>query len=207
VLQQLNQYLFQFRILTLPSFGTIKLEAQPARLDVVEHLIYAPALQPHFSTHDDDLSDHQVEYFSAALQKDEADVEGFFISAGEALMRRAEEEGTFHWSGVGTFEYSHNKLHFNPEPATALAPVQAKRVMREGAQHTVLVGDQIVVSDPNAEVWEESRQRDYWVIAAWIITVLAVLLIAYFIYQQGGSPQASGLQMKVQPAQQQPTWQ
>lgn len=206
MLQQLNQYLFQFRVLTLPSFGTIKLEAQPARLDVVEHLIYAPALQPHFTNHDD-VSDHQVEYFSAALQKEEADVEGFFISAGEALLRRAEKEGTFHWTGIGTFEYSNNKLYFNPEQATALAPVQAKRVMRENVQHSVLVGDQVVMSDPNAEVLEERRQRDYWVIAAWIIAVLAVLFIAYFIFQQQGSPQASGLQMEVQPAQPQPTWQ
>ncbi len=205
MLQQLNQYLFQFKALTLPSFGTIKLVAQPARLDVVEHLIYAPAYQPHFST-DDDVSDHQVEYFSAALQKDEADVEAYFINAGEILMQQA-EKGPFNWSGIGTFEYNNHKLHFNPEEAHALAPVPARRVIREGAQHTVLVGDQLIVSDPNAEAVEDGSRRDYWVIAAWVLVVLAVLFIAYYLYQNNFSPQASGLQSGAPSAQPAPTWQ
>lgn len=204
--QQLNQYLFQFRALCLPSFGTIRLVPQPARLDVVEHLIYAPTYEPHFSADDDDLSEHQLEYFTATLRKDEADVEAFFIKAGETLRSRV-EQGTFNWSGIGTFELDDEQILFNPK-SEALEAVPAQRVIREKTQHAVLVGDQLVMTDPAAErVVEERRRRDVWVILAWILTVLAVLFIAYYLYQQHFSPQASGLQNTIEPAGAQQTYQ
>ena len=205
MLQQLNQYLFQFRSLTLPQFGTIRLSIQAARLDVVEHLIYPPVYEPHFVTNDK-VSDHQLEYFAAHLQGDEDAAAEFLTKAGQALKSKV-QAGPLDWSGIGTFIYNNRQLQLNPHASETLAPVAANRVMRQNAQHTVLVGDQVVISDPTAERVEEARRRDYWVIAAWILTVLAVLFIVYYLYRQQGSPQASGLQNKVQPAQQQPTWQ
>ena len=197
--QQLNQYLFQFRALCLPSFGTIRLVAQPARLDVVEHLIYAPTYEPHFSADDDDLSEHQLEYFTATLRKDEADVEAFFIKAGETLRSKV-EQGAFNWGGIGTFECDNDQIFLHPKTDN-LEAVPAQRVIREKTQHAVLVGDQVVMTDPAAErVVEEKRRRDMWVIVAWILTVLAVLAIAYYLYQHQASPQASGLQNTIEPA-------
>lgn len=203
--QQLNQYLFQFKALSLPSFGTIKLIAQPARLDVVEHLIYAPAYEPQYSA-DDQLTDHQIEYFEAALQKDTADVEAFFIKAGETLKSKV-ENGTFNWSGIGTFECNNNRIYLSPKTDT-LAAVPAYRVIREKTHHAVLVGDQVVITDPAAErVVAEERKRDIWIIIAWIAGILALLFIAYYLYQHQFSPQASGLQMEVEPARPQPSYQ
>lgn len=205
MLQQLNQYLFQFRSLTLPQFGTIRLSMQAARLDVVEHLIYPPVYQPHFVTNDK-VSDHQLEYFAAQLQADEHAAAEFLAKAGETLKSKV-EAGPLDWSGIGTFIYNNRQLQLTPHTDETLAPVAANRVMRQNAQHAVLVGDQVVISDPTAERVEEARRRDYWVIAAWVLTVLAILFIVYYLYRQQGSPQASGLQNSVQPMQQQPTWQ
>lgn len=203
--QQLNQYLFQFRALSLPSFGTIRLIAQPARLDVVEHLIYAPAYEPQFSA-DENLSEHQMEYFGATLQKDAADVEAFFIEAGEKLKRQL-EKGTLDWSGIGTFEYNNDTIYLNTKPDT-LQAVPAYRVIREKTHHAVLVGDQMVMTDPNAErVVAEEKKRDIWIIIAWIAAVLALLFIAYYLYRHQFSPQASGLQTTIQPAGPQPSYQ
>jgi hypothetical protein len=204
VLQQLNQYLFQFRSLTLPQFGTIRLVAQAARLDVVEHLIYPPAYQPQFVTNDK-VSSHQLEYFATALQQDVDAATHFLTRAGQSLKSQV-QAGALDWSGIGTFEYNNQQIHFNPQASHTLAPVPAKRVMREGAQHTVLVGDQVVIGDASAEVAEE-ESRDYKTIAAWIIAVLALLFIAYILYQNEFSPQASGSQTKVQPAPPHTTWQ
>jgi hypothetical protein len=205
VFQQLNQYLFQFKALSLPSFGTIRLVAQPARLDVVEHLIYAPAYEPQFSN-DDQLTDHQMEYFGAALQKDAADVEAFFIKAGETLKNKV-EKGTFNWGGIGHFEYNNDRIYLNANVDT-LPAVPAYRVIREKTHHAVLVGDQVVMTDPAAErVVEEARKRDIWITIAWIAGILALLFIAYYLYQHQFSPQASGLQVKVQPAGPQPSYQ
>jgi hypothetical protein len=206
VFQQLNQYLFQFRVLCLPSFGTIRLVAQPARLDVVEHLIYAPTYEPNFSADDDDLSEHQLEYFTASLRKDEADVEAFFIKAGETLRSKV-EQGAFNWGGIGTFNCNNDQIFLTPK-IEALDAVPAQRVIREKTQHAVLVGDQVVMTDPAAErVVEEKRRRDVWVLIAWILTALAILFIAYYLYQHHFSPQASGLQTTIEPAGAQPTYQ
>ena len=89
MLQQLNQYLFQFKALSLPSFGTIKLVAQPARLDVVEHLIYAPSYEPQFSAADK-VSEHQLEYFAAVMQQDVAAGADFFTRARQTLKNEAQ---------------------------------------------------------------------------------------------------------------------
>lgn len=204
--QQLNQYLFQFRALSLPQFGTIKLVAQPARLDVTEHLIYAPGYQPQYSA-DDTPSDHQLEYFAAALQKDVQAVHDFFTTAGKVLKQKA-TGGAFDWSGIGTFEWSNQQILFNPQAASTLQPVPAHRVLREKTQHAVLVGDQVVMTDPAAEkVVEAKRSRDWAIVIAWVLGVLALLAIVFYLYQNHFSPQAAGTQVKVQPAAPAPTWQ
>ena len=206
MLQQLNQYLFQFRALALPQFGTIRLIAHPARLDVVEHLVYPPAYQPQFTT-DDKLSEHQLEYFAASLQQDAAFVEAYLAKAGAAIKDHL-QAGVFNWGGVGTFEFTNHQIRFNPQSTGSLAPVHAQRVIRENVQHAVLQGDQVVMTDTGTErVVEESRTKDYLKIAAWVLAVLALLFIVYYLYQHQFSPQASGTSIQLQPAAPAPTWQ
>ncbi len=207
MLQQLSDYLLQFKRVTIPSVGTIQLVPQPARLDIANHLIHAPYYEAAFSP-DDEISEHQLEYFSAGPESNTESAYGVLNQWGEQLKRNI-QSAPFDWSGIGTFEYQNQQILFHPQQATAalLPPVQAERVIREHAQHEVLVGERVVMSDEAGErMYEKRAARDYFIIIAWVLAVLAVLFIAYYLYRHQFQSTASGLQQKVQPGAETPSY-
>jgi hypothetical protein len=207
VYQPLSQYLLQFNRVTIPSVGTIQLVPQPAKLDIVNHLIHAPYYEATFSA-TDEVSQHQLEYFATGEYKDAESAYGFLKHFGEKLKFKIQSQ-PFSWNNVGTFEYKNQQIVFYPNGAEThlLPPVKAERVIRDKAQHAVLVGDQLVMSDEAGErLYETPRRRDYFNIIAWVLGVLALLFIVYYLYQHQFQSTASGLQRKVQPNAEAPTF-
>jgi len=207
VFQPLSQYLLQFNRVTIPSVGTIQLVPQPARLDIVNHLIHPPYYEASFSTADE-LSQHQLEYFAAWEFKDVESAHGFLKNFGEKLKNKIQSQ-PLEWTNIGTFDYKNQQLVFYPAPPETdlLPPVKAERVIRDKAQHAVLVGDQVVMSDEAGErLYDTKRRRDYFNIIAWVMGVLALLFILYYLYQHQFQSTASGLRQKVEPKVETPTY-
>jgi hypothetical protein len=205
VLQQLTDYLLHFRRISIPELGTIELVQQPATLDIANKLIYPPYYKAVFSEKQDGAV-HQMLYLQATMGTDAAVAEKLRLLGTE--MKRKMQQQSFTWTGIGTFEYNADKINFRPqELSSLLQPVPAHKVLREHVQHSVLVGDQMVLSDGTVEQHAAAkRARDLTITIGWIVALLAMAFIVYYLYQHGFIPEASGLDQQVEQKAPQPTY-
>jgi hypothetical protein len=181
VLNQLTKYLLQYRRVSIPSVGTIQLVQQPATLDVASKLLLPPSFKAEW-TDDETVSDHQLRFLSAGLEQETANVRASLQALGLQLSEQVRSEG-FHWKGIGLIRQNGDAV---PLSLDALEPVAAQRVLRHGAEHNVLVGDQQMTSTQIAELREEgpaAGKRSLFVIVGWIILLLSILYILFVLYK------------------------
>jgi hypothetical protein len=193
MLPQLTDYFLQFHQVHIPSIGTIRLVQRPASLDVAAKIIHPPQFEMRFSE-DGWLTRHQLWYCGSQLHLDEEAARQSLEDLGEELKKTIERD-PFVWNGIGTLSYGQEKLHFEPYThQTFLQPVAAERVLRQHVQHSVLVGDQVVLSDGHVtEAETQERHRKWSQIAGWSIVILALLFILFYFYQHQFNVMASGL--------------
>ncbi|RYZ31142.1 MAG: hypothetical protein EOO10_00145 [Chitinophagaceae bacterium] len=180
MLNHLTNYLFQYRSVSIPHVGTIQLVQHPPQLNVVDKLMLPPSYSLELKT-GGEVSDHQLAYFNAILQKGKDDVLQDLRFFGDKLQEKINGPG-FNWEGVGTITHSTQSL---PLSINALEPVPAQRVIRQDARHKVLVGDQQMLSGPATETSIEKTvgKRSIYLTIGWIVLVLSLLVIAFLLYQ------------------------
>jgi hypothetical protein len=200
MLPQLTTYLLQFHQVHIPSVGTVRLVQQPASLDIANKIIQPPQFNIQFNE-DGWLGKHQLWFFSEQLHVDENATRQALEDAGIDI-RKVIEQQPFVWNSIGTFTYKNHAFHFEPAAQPQiLPPVNAERVLREGVQHSVLVGDQVVVSDGHAAAEaEEERPWNWSRIIGWAAIVLSLFFILYYLYQHQFSPTATSLRKNVSAA-------
>jgi hypothetical protein len=177
--------------------GTIRLVPQPAVLDVVNKQILPPHYTIRFSE-DGWLTRHQLYYFGTQLHFDETATRNSLQDIGSQL-KNGIQQAPLTWSSIGTFRYINDKIEFEPDVLPPLLqPVAAERVLREGVQHNILVGDTVVRSDGTAQMAaEEDRHWKWNRIAGWAAVILSIFFIIFYLYLNQFQPTASGLHKKV----------
>jgi hypothetical protein len=198
VLPQLTRYLLQFHQVYIPSVGTIRLVQQPAQLDVASKQIRPPYFTFQFSE-DGRITKHQLWQFSSQLHFDETATRKALEDAGAHLKQHIQQQ-PFTWHEIGTFRIADHKMVFEPqEHAPILQPVVAERVLREHVQHSVLVGDQLVLSDGHAQILEAEQRHWNWSrILGWAAVILSVFFILFYLYQHQFEATATGLHQHVE---------
>ena len=129
---------------------------------------------------------------------DETATRNALEDAGAHLMQHIQQQ-PFTWNEIGTFRFADQKLIFEPqEHAPLLQPVVAERVLREHVQHSVLVGDQVVLSDGQAQILEAEQRHWNWSrILGWSAVILSVFFILFYLYQHQFDATATGLHQHV----------
>lgn len=183
VFKQLTNYLLQYRQVSIPSVGTIRLVRQPAQLDVAAKLITPPSYRTEIRS-DDVIPEHQLAYLSAALQEEKVQVLDKLADLGQHLQRKVSESG-FEWKGIGWIGGSVDATAITP---ALLQPIPAERVMRQDAEHNVLVGDQEMTYTQMAGKKEEivaaaDSKPSLSIIVGWVLLLLAILFIVFLLYQ------------------------
>ena len=183
VFKQLTNYLLQYRQVSIPSVGTIRLVQQPAQLDVASKIITPPSYTTAINN-DETVSDHQLMFLSAALQEEKDHVLKRLSALGQNLQSNMQESG-FNWKGIGWIGTSGEAEAVHP---AILQPVRAERVMRPDAEHSVLVGDQELTSRHLADRKEAGevvpeKKRSVLMTVGWILLALAILFIVFMLYQ------------------------
>lgn len=173
----------QYRQVSIPSVGTIRLVQQPAQLDVADKIITPPSYTTALSS-EESVSEHQLAFLSAALQEEKSRVMDRLSLLGQRLREKIDRNG-FDWKGIGWIGSSGE-----PEATTpaVLQPVRAERVLRPDAEHSVLIGDQETTSRQLSERKEAGevvveKERSVWMIVGWILLGLAILFIVFMLYQ------------------------
>lgn len=195
MLEILTKYLHQYQQLYIPYIGSFEVVVQPAKLDFADRLIYPPAFEIRY-TEEGSLRDSQLEYLQEEWGADLSTAEKRLQQFGRQLKERL-ASGSFAWQGLGVLSYQHNRVEFQGMPLVDLAPVEAHKVIREDAQHTVLIGEQEVQSgDAAGYIQEAIRKRSVLVIIGWILLALAVLFLIFYFYKEGFKPESSGSRVK-----------
>lgn len=206
MLELLARYLYQYKQLYIPGIGSFEVVEQPARLEYADRLIYPPSAEIRYSE-EGSLKDTQLEYLEEELGTDRFAIEKKLQLFGQDLKQRL--NGTpFDWPGLGTLNWRHNKIEFEPIAVSGLAPVEAHKVIRENAQHMVLIGEQEVRSGDVADYLHGTGpKRSVLVLIGWILLALAVLFLIYYFYKEGIKPESSGSRVKAVAAlATQPVW-
>ena len=190
MLKYLTQYLFQYRSVSIPRVGTLQIIQHPPQLNVVDKLILPPSFSVALQQ-GEEVSDHQLNFLNANLNKGKEDVLKDLQFFGAKLHEKINGPG-FTWEGLGTINRSTQSL---PLTMDALEPVPAERVIRQDARHTVLVGDQERLSGHGADemVLETTRKkRSVFIVIGWVLLLLSILVIAFLLYTGKFRVNASG---------------
>ncbi len=164
--------LFQSKICRLPGIGTLKIKTVPAHTDFVNGQIAAPA--------------ESIEFLPEPFGEN---IFNEFSAIAELLKKTIDENGTAFLKGIGTFtKMPDDNLEFSgiqikPELAQAM---RFERVIRENAEHAMLVGDQQTTNVQMTEYFIEKPTPKYnWKIVALILGALGVIALAFYLSKFG----------------------
>lgn len=183
VLNQLTNYLLQYKRVTIPSVGTIHLVPQPPQLNVADKMILPPSFTAELKE-GEEVPYHQLAFLVAVLKQEKEAVLQKLSKLGSRLKDEMQGDG-FNWKGIGTLHHNNHSL---PLSAEALEAVPAERVLRQDAEHKVLVGDLQMTSRQIAGLKEEEgvkteNKRSLLMIIGWIVLILSILYIVFVLYQ------------------------
>ncbi|MEO6229728.1 MAG: hypothetical protein ABJB11_13555 [Ferruginibacter sp.] len=164
--------LFQSKICRLPGIGTLKMATIPAQTDFVNGQISAPA----------ETIEFLQEPFGEKIFNE-------FSAIAELLKKTLDENGTAFLKGIGTFTRGANdNVEFTGvqiKPALA-QNVSFERVIRENAEHAILVGDQQTTNVQMTEFFTEKPIVKYnWKIMAIILGAVGVAVLAFYLSKYG----------------------
>ena len=199
MLPLLTKYLVHYKSVCIPGVGTFDLQQQAPQLDVADKLVIPPYFITRFSSQDS-ISDHQFHFFSKEAGIDREILRQELSAFGDRLRSNIRRQ-PFQWNGFGTIYYDAGGIKFEPAQInlSSLGKVNAQKVMRENAQHSIRVGDHEVLTshDNNPVVVPAPSRRHWYVVAGWILLGLAVVCIGFLLYKGGFQPGSSGLRIKI----------
>ena len=198
--RQLSAYLLQYKQVSIPKVGTFELVPHSATLDVASKLIQPPFYLPQYSDKDF-VREHQLNFLAVDLNTDKDLVKTQLENFGKELRRKIERE-VFAWKGIGRLEDAETKMVFHPDvlEIKGLQAIPAEKVLRKNVQHTVLRGEQEVVS---TSFYDEEKtvtqKKPVAIVVGWIVATIAIIFIVFFLYKNGLNTTASGTRVKVTP--------
>lgn len=194
VLSLLTQYLFLYKKVCIPHIGTFEIIQQSPQLNVADKLITAPCFEIKYFS-EDLVPEHQLDFFTS-VEREQEKIKLELFSFGEQLKNKIQQL-PFRWKGLGTLRFHFNEMIFEAEELKLL-PLQniaAQKVLRENAQHQILVGDRELSSREATEALHRAKQKTPWFITVgWIILSLATIFIFMILYAKNFEPAAAGLQ-------------
>lgn len=205
--QQLTKYLTQFKQVSIPEVGSFELVYRSATLDVGKKLLQPPSYFTNYSN-SDFVKEHQLNFLAANLQTDKPSVEKQLAQFGKELKKRI-QAGSFLWKGIGRLENKDTQILFHPylsDAPAGLQPLNAEKIIREDALHTVLVGEREVQKSHLQEtVIDSFRKKPVAIIVGCILAAIAVGFILYMLYKGNFQATATGNKWKIVPSTNQPT--
>ena len=166
--------LFQNKTCRLPGIGTLNIITASAESDFINSQIKAPLPSV---------------VFIAELE--DADVYNEFTALSELIKRDIDEVGSVTLIGIGDLvKGAESTISFLPQQLSQVfvPAVVAKRVVRQDAEHAILVGDKQTTNTVMTEYFVEDISAKlvyHWWAAAIILGIVGLAIVAYYISQNG----------------------
>jgi hypothetical protein len=200
---ELYEYLILYKQLNIPGVGTFLLEKKPAQTDFTQRSISPAAYSINLHNGNETppkkfftwLSNRLDLPYHEAIMK----FNGFVFDLKSAIQ----SGDKIYWNEVGTLSKGISgevKLEPAVKDRPFDRPVNAVRVIRENAVHTVRVGEQEKTSVEMTELLhpEEARKVQWWT-PALIAAIVVVIIIAIYFFQKGLTSTSVGNQQRITP--------
>jgi hypothetical protein len=198
VLALLTKYLVQYKRVSIPHIGTFEIVQQSPQLLIADKTISGPVFITRY-VNNDRVTEHQVRFIASCEKTAKETLQEELSLFGQNLKSRI-EQSPFRWNGFGTLRYAASGLVFDAQNIEfdSLKYVPAKKVVRENAQHTILVGDRQMISSTQitesvVHAPQNQRLLSLNVIIGWIVLFLAIILIGYLLFIGDFRPGSAGL--------------
>jgi len=164
--------LFQNKICRLPGIGTLRIITSSARHDFANAQLLAP-----------------VESVEFVPENNDEKVFNEFSAMSELLKSKLDESGSVFLKGLGTLirngdgNISFEALQLDP---IFFQPVYTERVIRENAEHSLLVGDQQTTNVQMTEFFNEKPLlKSRWKLWAIILGAIGVCALIIYLSRYG----------------------
>lgn len=194
----LYEYLVLNKRLSLPGIGTIGLFQNPAQHDVADKLFTPPSYFFKIISKNDNPSKKLFDWLSVSSGISEWDAIKSVNDLSFEIKKKLSDAGEMSWEKVGVFRRDDSgdiRLDSHTISLQSEQAIKTEKVIREKAEHTVLVGEQERTSVEMEEYFAQTpAKRNYaWIIAI-ILTVLALMFIGWYFSEKGFSPSSAGNQ-------------
>ncbi|MBC6489988.1 hypothetical protein BC349_03340 [Flavihumibacter stibioxidans] len=192
----LNSYLYQQKSISIPGLGTLHMERMPARTDFVNRRLLPPGFNFRFDKYFDAPGKDFFGYIAAKKQIPDFEAIKWYNEFAFDLRTKIRNKEKAEWPELGYFQADENgEIFFEAkyENFPVLPAVDAVRILRENAEHHLLVGD---VERTNTEMPEILTgvfvEKASWWIYVIIIAALALSICFYHFYRNGTSFGSTG---------------
>jgi nucleoid DNA-binding protein len=218
----LYKFLVKYKTIDLPGVGTFTLRVQPAQSRFVDQTFLPPKYYIAFEQDRRVVADVDVQGHDTVTQKRVSPSRKVFswiavnygLTEREAVIRfndflfelRKELDAgkKIVWSGIGTLgKDASGEMRFNADK-TGLPWLQqtfAKKVIRENAEHTMLVGETEKTSAQMSEILLNPRsvkdKRAYWWVWPLAVIIAIFIFLGWYFSEHGISGNATGNNHKV----------
>jgi hypothetical protein len=200
----LNSYLFLNKSISIPGLGTIYLETLPSSIDISTKNILPPLYYFRFDKYFDSPDKAFFSYLATHKKMAEYEALKWYTEFAYQLREKINQEKKVKWEAVGELikDYEGN-IAFETSLGTPffLQPVPARQVIRQDAQHVLLVGDR---ERTNVEMSEwlhqepaHKKERTWWLFTL-IVILIAIGILLYHFSSNGWSINSFGNQQKLE---------
>jgi transcriptional regulator with XRE-family HTH domain len=194
----LYQFLILNKQLGLPGMGTIHLQKKSSELDFANKIFTSPTYIFKIEQGKDVPSKKLFAWLSKVLNVTEAEAVRLLNNFSFELKNELSVSGEANWQHVGIFRRDDKGdiiLHSSDLQLECEMPVMAEKVIREKAEHTVLVGEmEKSAAEMEILLGESEVKKDHmWKIAITLL-IMAFLFVGYYLSEKGFHPSSFGNQ-------------
>ncbi|TDH29212.1 hypothetical protein EXU57_03860 [Segetibacter sp. 3557_3] len=195
MVELLYKYFILHKSLAIPGIGFFTMNQQPAQLDFVHKVVLPPVPQINFlpgcEQVDESIVDFVADETRSSREKSSQIISRFFDTLRNNLYSNKQVQLPF----FGLLEVGADGPTFQPAASMVsyFAPAHAERIVREDAEHHILVGDAVRTNTQMQQHFHEGSRRnttDRWWIYALIIAIVAIAAIAFYYWRMQSMQQA-----------------
>ncbi len=207
---ELHQYLILHKQLNVPGIGTFRVERKPADLDVAGKLIHPPAYTIALHHSNATPSNKIFSWLATELNISEYDALAQFNDFAFDIRNKIMAGDRLLWNGIGTLSKGMaGEIRFDAslKGVSIGEPVAAHKVLRDDAEHRIMVGEQEKTSTEMLE-WLSpiEKKRSYWWVISLLVGLLLVVFITWHFYSKGLFTSSAANQQKLTPQKEAPTY-
>ncbi len=185
---ELYRYLITHNQLILPGIGVLSLNRKPAESDIVHRQILPSSYSVSLEETNEQPTTNFYKWLSSAFSISDKDAIIRFNDFVFGLKKQLNEGAIINWDKIGILKNGlSGTINFKAEEYTTdETPVNAEKVIRENAEHKILVGEEEKSSLEMEQILNPSiPKKSYWWIAPLILIVLSLVFIVWYLSNNG----------------------